>query len=593
MTGNLPSVLTSVIRHLVSEMALNSITGNTMLISGSFAPARAASTGAPLGPATGGLLVIDGVHLVAGDRVLVKDEVSAVNNGIYAASTGPWVRTTDAAGNTQFFSGMAVTVALGAVNAGQTFICTCQDDPVVVGTSLITFASQQVVATATQQATSTTSLTIGTGSKTLTVQASKAFFVNQWVLIQETSNSANQMLGQITAYGGTSLTVSVTATGGSGTHADWTIVLTNSPAAAGYQPPVGSGNVAGPGSSTAGHVATFADTTGKVLADGGAPVGAANTITPATFTAAAVAFGVGMLNGTLVASVAGNALTIGVKTLAGNNPSSSDPVFFLFRDAGAGYAVIEQTAAVSITVPSGATLGTVNGQANRIWVGVFNNGGTAVLGVYNSLSGTNILCWDETTPANGTGITGSSTSPQVWYAASTLSSVVFRILGYVESTQATAGTWATSPSKVQLFGPGVKRPGDIVNTAYFTQNVLDNFSSTSFVALSGMAVNLQMSAACNLAWIDSFGMVNIANSTGANLQLSRGATNNTNMIGAQATSTNAQGSSQIYAMSVNAYDLPNASGSVSYALQGKSSSGATCTWGSSGFVTISARELQI
>ena len=62
-------------------------------------------------------------------------------------------------------------------------------------TSLITFASQQVVATATQTATSTTSLTIGTGSKTLAVQAGKAFQLGQWVLIQETSNSANQMLG--------------------------------------------------------------------------------------------------------------------------------------------------------------------------------------------------------------------------------------------------------------------------------------------------------------------------------------------------------------------------------------------------------------
>src|SRR6266849_9257349 len=261
-------------------MAINTMTGNTLLTSGSFPPVRAASTGAPLNPATGGLLVVDGVQLAAGDRVLAKDEAAAVNNGIYAASTGPWVRTTDATGNTQFFSGMAVTVALGAVNAGQTFICTCQDDPVVVGASLITFASQSAVATATQTATSTTSLAIGTGSKTLTIPPGKAFQVNQWVLIQETSNSTNQMLGQITAYSGTSLTLNVTNTGGSGTHADWTIVLTNSSAAAGYQPPVGTGNVTGPGSSTVGHVATFANTSGTLIQDGGVLVGSANSITP-------------------------------------------------------------------------------------------------------------------------------------------------------------------------------------------------------------------------------------------------------------------------------------------------------------------------
>jgi Pectate lyase superfamily protein len=260
-------------------MAINSITGNTLLSSGSFPPVRAASTGSPLNPATGGLIVVDGVQLVAGDRVLCKDETNAVNNGIYSAATGPWTRTSDASGNAQFYQGMTVTAGpQGAVNGGQTFVCTCTDDPVVVGTSLITWASQQAVATAQQTATSTTSLTIGTGSKTFATQSGKAFQANQWVLAQETSNSANQMLGQITSYSGGSLVVDVVATGGSGTISDWTIVLTNSPAAAGYQPPVGSGNVTGPGSSVAGHVATFADATGKVLQDGGALAGAINLI---------------------------------------------------------------------------------------------------------------------------------------------------------------------------------------------------------------------------------------------------------------------------------------------------------------------------
>src|SRR5215468_7921969 len=101
-------------------MAINSIAGNTILTSGSFPPVRVASTGSPLNPLIGGLLVVDGVQLVAGDRVLCKDEANAVNDGIYAASSGPWARTADASNNQQFFSGMAVTVALGAVNAGLT-----------------------------------------------------------------------------------------------------------------------------------------------------------------------------------------------------------------------------------------------------------------------------------------------------------------------------------------------------------------------------------------------------------------------------------------------------------------------------------------
>src|SRR5215470_14119663 len=102
-------------------MAINTISGNTLLTSGAFPPVRVASTGVPLNPATGGLLVVDGVQLVAGDRVLCKDETSAVNNGIYAANTGPWVRTADGATNQQFFSGMLVAVGLGTVNKGAIF----------------------------------------------------------------------------------------------------------------------------------------------------------------------------------------------------------------------------------------------------------------------------------------------------------------------------------------------------------------------------------------------------------------------------------------------------------------------------------------
>jgi hypothetical protein len=40
-------------------MAINSITGNTLLTSGSFPPVRAASTGSPLNPAAGGLNTFD------------------------------------------------------------------------------------------------------------------------------------------------------------------------------------------------------------------------------------------------------------------------------------------------------------------------------------------------------------------------------------------------------------------------------------------------------------------------------------------------------------------------------------------------------
>lgn len=73
--------------------------------------------------------------------------------------------------------------------------------------------------------TSTTSLTIGTGSKTLTTQSGKTFTVGAHVLISNTATPTNYMHGQITAYTGTSLTVDVTLTSGSGTFNSWNVNL--------------------------------------------------------------------------------------------------------------------------------------------------------------------------------------------------------------------------------------------------------------------------------------------------------------------------------------------------------------------------------
>ena len=71
--------------------------------------------------------------------------------------------------------------------------------------------------------TSTTSLAVGTGSKTLTTQSGKNWYVGQAVRISNTATPANYMDGQVTSYSGTSLVVSVGSVGGSGTFTAWTI----------------------------------------------------------------------------------------------------------------------------------------------------------------------------------------------------------------------------------------------------------------------------------------------------------------------------------------------------------------------------------
>lgn len=73
---------------------------------------------------------------------------------------------------------------------------------------------------------STTSLAVGTGTKVFTVAAGLPFAAAQYAQIVRTSApTTTNMFAQVTSYSGTTLTVNVITTTGSGTHSDWTIRL--------------------------------------------------------------------------------------------------------------------------------------------------------------------------------------------------------------------------------------------------------------------------------------------------------------------------------------------------------------------------------
>jgi len=143
----------------------------------------------------------------------------------------------------------------------------------------------------------------------------------------------------------------------------------------------------------------------------------------------------------ITASVAANALTV---TL---NPTSLG-----FRSAtltDGTVTNVQITSAISVIVPSGATLGTVNATQSRIVVLAINNAGTAELAVVNVSGGTNLT---ETGVISTTAITSGATSASTVYSTTARTSVAYRVVGYVESTQTTAGTWATAPSTIQGVG---------------------------------------------------------------------------------------------------------------------------------------------
>lgn len=99
---------------------------------------RAASTGNVNVSSPGAS--IDGVTLSGGDRVLLKDQTSGAENGIYAfnGAAAAMTRTSDADSAGDVTAGMAVFVEEGTANADKAWILT-SDDPIDLGTDPLTF----------------------------------------------------------------------------------------------------------------------------------------------------------------------------------------------------------------------------------------------------------------------------------------------------------------------------------------------------------------------------------------------------------------------------------------------------------------------
>jgi len=142
------------------------------------------------------------------------------------------------------------------------------------------------------------------------------------------------------------------------------------------------------------------------------------------------------------ASIASSALTISASALTLDFRSTS---------LTSGTVTTVTGTPANLVISSGSTLGTVNATASRIVVIALNNAGTIELAAVN-ISGGNQL--DETNLITTTaeGGAGAADSANVIYSTTARTSVAYRVIGFIDSTQATAGTWATAPSTIQGVG---------------------------------------------------------------------------------------------------------------------------------------------
>lgn len=224
--------------------------------------------------------------------------------------------------------------------------------------------------------------------------------------------------------------------------------------------------IAAPGAATTASTAATTATTQAGIATtqaGNAATSATNAANSATAaagsaTAAAASAAAAQVRNKIEpisASVASNALTL---TL---NPTVLD-----FRSATLGSGAVNTrtvASAISLVISSGSTLGTVSGQASRIVVLALDNAGTVELAAVNLAGGVNL---DETGVVSTTaeGGAGAADSATVIYSATARTNVPYRVLGYVESTQTTAGTWSTAPSSI--VGAGAQALGALMSLGY-------------------------------------------------------------------------------------------------------------------------------
>ena len=126
-----------------------------------------------------GLQTLDGVTVVAGDRVLVKNQSTSSQNGIYLASATAWSRAPDADTWDELISAICF-VESGSTLAGSAWYCTIQPGG-TIGTTAITWSNFSVAATYTAGTgltltdyvfsitnTGVTAAAYGSASKTLT-----------------------------------------------------------------------------------------------------------------------------------------------------------------------------------------------------------------------------------------------------------------------------------------------------------------------------------------------------------------------------------------------------------------------------------------
>lgn len=163
-----------------------------------------------------GLQTIDGVVLVANDRVLVKNQTNQVDNGIYTAQVLTWIREPDFDGARDAVQGTIVQVYAGTTQA-LTWWNVSTANPIVIGFSSITFVQTYAGFNVVTQATETSA-----GIAEIATQAETDAGADDLRFVTPKKNATNMQIQKyfwVGTFGGTANALTCTLTPNPGAYA--------------------------------------------------------------------------------------------------------------------------------------------------------------------------------------------------------------------------------------------------------------------------------------------------------------------------------------------------------------------------------------